>query len=81
MEVIQKVIEEYFKSWNDGFKSKDGDGIRLFMSENFVGYWAHSNLDQPDRYDYNYDLNSVLEQYMVEVRPYESFVIAFERGK
>ncbi|KQL34876.1 nuclear transport factor 2 family protein [Psychrobacillus sp. FJAT-21963] len=63
MEVIQKVIEEYFKSWNDGFKSKDGDGIRLFMSENFVGYWAHSNLDQPDRYDYNYDLNSVLEQY------------------
>ena len=63
MDNIQEILNGYFKSWNEGFITKNGDGIRNYMSENFVGYWAHSNLDKPDQYDYNYDLNNVLKQY------------------
>ena len=62
MENIQDVLDAYFKSWNEGFISKNGDKIRSYMSKNFVGYWAHSNIDQPDVYYYNYDLNNVLKQ-------------------
>ncbi|WP_249366703.1 MULTISPECIES: DUF4440 domain-containing protein [Neobacillus] len=32
------------------------------MSKSFVGYWAHSNIDKPEPYYYDYDLNSVLRQ-------------------
>lgn len=62
LEKIQEVLNAYFKSWNESFISKNGDGIRSFMSKNFVGYWAHSNIDKPDPYYYNYDLNNVLKQ-------------------
>ena len=62
MENIHDVLDDYFKSWNEGFISKNGDKIRHFMSKNFVGSWAHSNIDQPDVYYYNYDLNNVLKQ-------------------
>lgn len=63
MDNIKEVLDGYFKSWNDGFKSKDGDGIRNHMSTKFNGYWAHSNLDKPDQYGYDYDINSALRQY------------------
>lgn len=33
------------------------------MSTKFVGYWAHSNLDKPDEYGYNYDIDNALRQY------------------
>ncbi|MDN4607686.1 nuclear transport factor 2 family protein [Sporosarcina highlanderae] len=62
MEKIQEVLDEYFKAWNAGFISKNGDGIRQLMSENFVGYWAHSTIIQPDPYYYDYDLNGVLKE-------------------
>ena len=62
METIQDVLKDYFKSWNEGFISKNGDKIRSYMSKNFVGYWAHSNLEQPEVYDHNYDINEVLKQ-------------------
>lgn len=62
MAEINEVLQDYFESWNEGFKSKNGDGIRQFMSVNFVGYWAHSSIVKPDPYYYDYDLNGVLEQ-------------------
>ena len=62
METIQNVLKDYFKSWNEGFISKNGDKIRSYMSEKFVGYWAHSNLEQPEVYYHNYDINEVLKQ-------------------
>lgn len=75
MEEIYEVLKEYFTSWNEGFKSKNEDGIRKFMSEQFVGYWAHSNILQPDPYYYNYDLHSVLEQMDNAEKSFEVFSI------
>lgn len=63
MDKIHEVLDAYFKSWNEAFTSKNGDSIRSFMSKNFKGYWGHSNIDEPMQYDFNYDLNGVLEQY------------------
>ena len=63
MDSIQEVLNGYFKAWNDAFISKNGDGIRNYMSQHFVGYWAHSNLNKPDHYDFNYDIESALKQY------------------
>ncbi|WP_433748051.1 nuclear transport factor 2 family protein [Falsibacillus pallidus] len=60
MTSIQAVLDAYFESWNDGFISKNADGIKSFMSKKFVGYWAHSNIDQPEFYTYDYDINGVL---------------------
>ena len=62
MDNIQAVLDDYFKCWNEGFISKNGDKIRRYMSVKFVGYWAHSNIDKPEVYGYDYDLNSVLKQ-------------------
>lgn len=59
--IVQEILNAYFKSWNEGFISGNGDGIRQHMSKNFVGYWAHSNLVKPEEYHYNYDLNDVLK--------------------
>lgn len=63
MKSFDCVLDAYFQCWNNAFVSKDDEEIRQFMSENFVGYWAHSNLNQPDQYDYTYDINGVLKQY------------------
>lgn len=62
MDIIRGILNSYFTAWNEGFISKNGNGIRNYMSENFVGYWAHSNIDKPDPYYYNYDLDSVLKK-------------------
>ncbi len=62
METIQSVLDNYFASWNEGFISKDGDAIKQFMSSKFIGYWAHSNIDEPEVYGYDYDINGVLKQ-------------------
>ncbi|MCM3744302.1 nuclear transport factor 2 family protein [Sporosarcina luteola] len=62
MDDIQEILSDYFKSWNEGFISKNGDRIRSYMSEKFVGYWAHSNIDKPDMYYHTYDLNNVLKK-------------------
>jgi Domain of unknown function (DUF4440) len=75
LEKTQEIMSEYFKAWNEGFKSKNGDKIRNFMSKNFVGYWAHSNIDQPEPYFYNYDLNSVLKQMNDAEKSFEPYSI------
>ena len=62
MDLINELLNRYFKAWNDGFVSKKSDGIREYMSKRFVGYWAHSNIEQPEPYYYDYDLNSVLRE-------------------
>jgi hypothetical protein len=62
MEHIEKVINDYFRAWNEAFINKNGDAIRSFMSKEFTGYWAHSDIDRPDPYYYHYDLNAVLKQ-------------------
>lgn len=62
MNLMKDLLNSYFKAWNDGLVSKNSDGIREFMSKSFVGYWAHSNLEKPDVYEYDYDLESVLRQ-------------------
>ncbi|WP_099353713.1 nuclear transport factor 2 family protein [Fredinandcohnia onubensis] len=62
MDDIKEILHSYFKAWNEGFISKNGDQIREYMSKSFVGYWAHSNIDQPDPYYYDYDLERSLRQ-------------------
>lgn len=57
---IEKLLEDYINSWNEGFISKNGDKIRRFMSLDFTGYWGHSGLEKPEEYGYNYDLDAVL---------------------
>ena len=62
MNLIEEILNSYFKAWNDGFVSKNSEGIRDYMSTSFVGYWAHSNIEKPDAYYYDYDLDNVLRQ-------------------
>lgn len=62
MNTIEEVLNDYFIAWNKGFISKNGDGIRAYMSKSFIGYWAHSNIDNPEPYYYDYDLDSVIRQ-------------------
>ncbi|MFC0189496.1 DUF4440 domain-containing protein [Fictibacillus aquaticus] len=62
MKQIEEVLEDYFKSWNEGFISKNSDKIKSFMSDDFTGYWAHSDIERPDPYGYDYDLYAVLKQ-------------------
>ena len=62
MKNINELLNSYFVAWNEGFSTKDGEGIRSFMSKNFVGYWAHSGISEPTPYYYDYDLESVLKQ-------------------
>ena len=57
---IERVLDDYFSSWNEGFISKSGDGIRRFMSKDFTGYWGHSKLEKPMEYYYDYNLEEVL---------------------
>ena len=57
---IEMVLDDYFNSWNEGFISKNGDGIRQFMSKEFIGFWGHSKLEKPEEYHYDYDLDAVL---------------------
>lgn len=75
MDKIKDVLAAYFNAWNVGFASKNEDEIRSFMSEKFMGYWSHANLDEPMQYDYHYDLNSVLEQYVDAEKSFESISI------
>ncbi|RXJ04526.1 nuclear transport factor 2 family protein [Anaerobacillus alkaliphilus] len=75
MEQIKQVLKEYFEAWNKGFISKDGEGIRAFMSESLVGHWAHSNLEKPDNYYYDYDLHSVLVQMDDAEKSFETLSI------
>ncbi|WP_233711651.1 DUF4440 domain-containing protein [Lederbergia citrisecunda] len=72
---IEKVLDEYFEAWNKGFISKSGDEIRDFMSKQFVGYWAHSGVVQPDPYYYGYDLNGVLKQMDQAEKSFEAVSI------
>lgn len=50
---MQAVLEGYFQAWNDGFSSKSVNEIKQYMSKDFIGYWAHGNLEKSDVYDYN----------------------------
>jgi len=77
---IEEVIARYFKAWNQGFISKNGGGIREHMSKQFVGYWAHSSIDQPDPYYYDYDLDNVLTQMDHAEKSFEALSIT-ERSK
>lgn len=80
MENIQDVLSDYFKSWNEGFTSKNGDQIRSYMSKKFVGYWAHSTIDNPDVYYYNYDLNNVLKQMDNAEKSFETVSITSRKN-
>ncbi|WP_246247626.1 nuclear transport factor 2 family protein [Piscibacillus halophilus] len=61
--MMEQVLNDYFNAWNQAFKSNDSGLIRSKMSEQFVGFWAHSSLEVPQQYDYHYDLDQVLKQY------------------
>lgn len=80
MENIQHILNDYFKCWNEGFISKNGDKIRSYMSVKFVGYWAHSNVDKPDVYYYNYDLNNVLKQMDNAEKSFEAVSITTRKN-
>ncbi|MEH7347156.1 DUF4440 domain-containing protein [Bacillus sp. JJ1532] len=80
MDNIKEVLDGYFTAWNDGLISKNGDGIRNYMSKNFVGYWAHSNIDKPDSYYYDYDLDSILKQMDNAKKSFETVSITERRN-
>ncbi|MFS1512734.1 nuclear transport factor 2 family protein [Chengkuizengella sp. SCS-71B] len=63
MDNIKIILNDYFRAWNDAFVSKSEEEIRAFMSKNFIGHWAHSDIDVPMQYKYDYDIKNVLEQY------------------
>ncbi|GGE61700.1 DUF4440 domain-containing protein [Priestia taiwanensis] len=73
MHPIQEVLTGYFKAWNEGFITKDASTIRNYMSEKFVGYWSHANLDKPEEYGYHYDIASVLREYNDAEKSFEIF--------
>lgn len=75
MEIIKDILNNYFQAWNDGFISKNGDRIRDYMSKSFVGYWGHSNIDKPEPYYYDYDIDSVLGQIDNAEKSFEPFSI------
>ncbi|MCM3782362.1 nuclear transport factor 2 family protein [Neobacillus mesonae] len=75
MNEIKEVIHAYFEAWNRGFENKNPDEIRSFMSKDFKGFWAHSRLDTPDQYNYDYDLHEVLKQYELAVKSFEPITI------
>src|SRR5690554_1635627 len=77
--MIKEVLEAYFSAWNQAINSKDGKLIRNFMSQNFVGYWAHANIQQPEPYFYDYDLNGVLIDLNHAKKSFEIYSIT-ERG-
>lgn len=62
--MIEQIVTEYFEAWNKALDTNNPDYIRQKMSKKFTGFWCHSALDVPQKYDYNYDLNAVLEQYL-----------------
>lgn len=80
MDNIKKVLDGYFTAWNDCLVSKNGEQIRNYMSNSFVGYWAHSNIDQPDQYYYDYDLNSVLKEMDNANKSFEAVSITERRN-
>lgn len=63
MKDFEAVLSDYYSAWNEGFKSKDSNRIKEFMSKDFTGYWAFSGITKPEVYDYHYDISSVLDQY------------------
>ncbi|MCA1053996.1 nuclear transport factor 2 family protein [Rossellomorea aquimaris] len=75
MEQFQKRLNDYFSAWNEGLITKKVEGIKSFMSKSFVGYWAHSGIDRPDPYDYEYDLESVLKSMNHAEKSFEAFSI------
>ncbi|WP_257350995.1 hypothetical protein [Pseudalkalibacillus decolorationis] len=79
MNGIQEVLNDYFKAWNKGFVSKNGDGIRAHMSEKFVGYWAHSSIEKPDPYYYDYDLSNVLSRWIMRKKRLNLFRLRNEK--
>jgi hypothetical protein len=76
LETIKNVVQDYFKKWNEAFVTKNPGGIRNYMSNDFVGYWAHSGIQEPDPYYYNYDLKSVLQQMDKAEKSFEVASIA-----
>lgn len=80
MEHIKGVLKDYFKCWDKAFISKDGEKIKSYMSKDFKGYWAHSGLEEPDQYDYNYDLNGVLQQYDKAEKSFEPASISIRKN-
>lgn len=62
LEKLKKQLDAYFQGWNEGCKKQDGEIIRSFLSNDFVGYWAHSSILEPTPYFYSYDLQAVVEQ-------------------
>ncbi|PKR76989.1 DUF4440 domain-containing protein [Halalkalibacillus sediminis] len=73
-------MEQYFQAWNTSLISKNGDGIRNFMSRDFVGYWAHSKTKQPDPYFFDYDLEAVLKQMDDAEKSFETTSVAKRDG-
>ncbi|MFC4559268.1 DUF4440 domain-containing protein [Virgibacillus kekensis] len=80
MRNIDDVLKDYFDAWNKGLITKNSDGIREYMSRDFVGYWANSDINEPDPYYYDYDITSSLKQMDNAKKSFEPFSIT-ERNK
>ncbi|GIO26600.1 DUF4440 domain-containing protein [Ornithinibacillus bavariensis] len=79
MKDFESTLQNYYSSWNEGFKTKDDTHIRNFMSERFVGYWAFSGIEKPEEYFFDYDIVSVLNQYKEDTKKEFNVITKTER--
>jgi hypothetical protein len=79
MKTLEKTITDYYTSWNEGFTTKDDQQIRSYMAESFVGIFGYSSIESPEKYDYHYDIVSVLNQYQEDTRKEFDIKLTTER--
>ncbi|MFC0522895.1 DUF4440 domain-containing protein [Pontibacillus salicampi] len=80
MKDIQTTLNDYFNAWNQALQTKDGEFIRQYMSRSFVGYWAYSEVREPDPYYYDYDLHLVLKQMNDAEKSFHPLSIVERKG-
>ena len=60
IEQWKQDMDTYFGKWNEGFQTFDATPIKAFYHEDFIGFWGNSQLNVPDQYGRDYDVEAVL---------------------
>lgn len=76
MNEFRERLNAYYEAWHVGFASKDANQILDFMSKDFKGFWSNSILTNPEQYDYNYDIVSVLKSYSNPQKSFELITLS-----
>ncbi|WP_404451816.1 nuclear transport factor 2 family protein [Virgibacillus necropolis] len=80
MHEIENVIESYFESWNQGFKTKDDSEIRSYLSSDFMGYWSQAGMREPYSYGREIDLAASLKEMGNGIKEYQHFHLSERDG-